>query len=244
MSKALLNDMRQIFGESFGRPAGKSLTESSLAEGPPPFLNKDPQMRAKLDAKLANKKERRRGERELDKVRADFDKEGDETSKRWEKARKHDPFAAIHKKAMAGDDKSGDYFSALRGRGREAGHSQSTSGSGKTNPGGGGSKKHSPFKRASHLGLGPGTPPGFAQVVGKRHHDELKCWNCSCPEGAYRGCKCIGTGKDKTCPEGHEKKVKIKRDYRQAYNDMYHAWRRGEKSKGSSVTGRLQSRGK
>lgn len=93
---------------------------------------------------------------------------------------------------------------------------------------GGGSGRHNPFKHSPNLGTGPGTPPGFRPVQGKRHHDERKCWNCKCGNVYDKGCECIGTGKTKDCPKGHSKHVQIHKDYRHAYNDMYHAWRRGE----------------
>lgn len=94
--------------------------------------------------------------------------------------------------------------------------------------GGGGSGQHNPFKHSPNLGTGPGTPPGFHPVHGKRHHDERKCWNCKCGNVYEKGCECVGTGKTKDCPKGHVKHVQIHKDYRHAYNDMYHAWERGE----------------
>ena len=94
--------------------------------------------------------------------------------------------------------------------------------------GGGGGGQHNPFKHSPNLGTGPGTPPGFHPVHGKRHHDERKCWNCRCGNVYEKGCECVGTGATKDCPKGHIKHVQIHKDYRHAYNDMYHAWRRGE----------------
>lgn len=93
---------------------------------------------------------------------------------------------------------------------------------------GGGSGQHNPFKHSPNLGTGPGTPPGFRGTHGKRHHDEKKCWHCTCGNVYDKGCECIGTGATKDCPKGHDKHVRIHKDYRHAYNDMYHAWKRGE----------------
>ena len=96
---------------------------------------------------------------------------------------------------------------------------------------GGGNMRHNPFKHSPNLGTGPGTPPGFHPVHGKRHHDERKCWHCTCGNVYDRGCECVGTGATEDCPKGHTKHVQIKKAYRHAYNDMYHAWRRGEGSR-------------
>ena len=82
----------------------------------------------------------------------------------------------------------------------------------------GGAKTHSPFKRRSNLGPGPKG----------RHHDETKYWKCSCPDGAYKKCKCIGK-------KGEKKMITIKKGYHRAYNKIYHKWRAGQ---GGAVTGR------
>ncbi len=73
---------------------------------------------------------------------------------------------------------------------------------------------------------------------GKVHHKEKKCWSCDCGPVYTAGCVCKSTGADpKKCPKGWTKNVKIKKDYRKAYNTMYHAWRA---NKGGAVTARLK----
>lgn len=109
--------------------------------------------------------------------------------------------------------------------------------------GGGGGKQHHPFKRSPNLGLGPGTP-GQPMGVGARHHDQVKCWNCSCGNIYNQGCKCVGTGKTDDCPKGRRKKISFKSGYHNAYNKKYHAWRAQKRRDGDSVTKRTSERGR
>lgn len=85
-----------------------------------------------------------------------------------------------------------------------------------------GASKHNPFKRRTNLGQGP---------LGD-FHNQVKCWNCKCGNIYSKGCKCVGTGKNKDCPEGKVKKIKIDRSYRQAYNGIYHSWQSKHKNAG------------
>ncbi len=108
--------------------------------------------------------------------------------------------------------------------------------------GSGAKGQHYPFKNSPNLGKGPGTPPGFPKVQGARHHNQKKCWNCDCGPVYTAGCICKSTGADpEKCPEGRTKHVKIRKDYRDAYNKMYHAWRA---KKGGAVTARLKGGGR
>lgn len=108
--------------------------------------------------------------------------------------------------------------------------------------GSGAKGQHYPFRNSPNLGKGPGTPPGFPRVHGSRHHDQKKCWNCDCGPIYTAGCLCKSTGADpEKCPKGRTKHVKIRKDYRDAYNKMYHAWRA---KKGGAVTARLKGGGR
>jgi len=154
-----------------------------------------------------------------------------------------------------GDDKKGD---SKKAKSRDAGGGAASAKGGGAAAGGGGGGgqdrakqkgaagsgsrgQHHPFKKSPNLGKGPGTPPGFPKVYGKKNHNQAKCWNCSCGPIYTKGCICTGTGKDKSCPKGAKKKVKIRKDYRDAYNKMYHAWRA---QKGGAVTARLKGGGR
>ena len=107
--------------------------------------------------------------------------------------------------------------------------------------GSGGKSQHHPFSNSSNLGKGPGTPPvSVKNPRGPRKHNKKKCWNCDCGPIYTKGCVCTGTGATKDCPQGQKKNVKIRRDYRDAYNKMYHAWRA---SKGGEVTARIKAGG-
>lgn len=72
-------------------------------------------------------------------------------------------------------------------------------------------KAHWPYKRKSHLGPGPR----------KGENDQTDNWDCSC---ANYKCTCKGSG-------GRERKVRIKRSYKKAYNKQYKAWCRDNPEK-------------
>lgn len=216
--ESLQSQMRAIFGDSFGEksePVG-NLTETietallerrggrkALARKSPPQMRGGDFSSAVKNKKTAvdvEKKTQGRIKRNMSAFFKHADKEAEKSAKR-----------PRPEKLQGKDQQGSDPRKASK---------QSTS------SGGGG--QHNPFKHSPNLGTGPGTPPGFRQVQGKRHHDEKKCWNCRCGNVYDKGCECTGTGKTKDCPKGHVKHVQIKKDYRHAYNDMYHAWRRGE----------------
>lgn len=237
-AESLRADLKSIFGESFGtamKPV-KNLSESVQQE-----LDEDWKLREKL-AKLrgmfpgAKKKEQVAKERESggeeDRVKknlSDFYKYAHDEGEK--SARRPRP----QKLGFTGGPHGGSASSAT------IKHGKGSTGGGGSSGGGGGSGKHHPFKRSPNLGVGPGTPPGFPEVRGKVHHDQKKCWHCSCGNIYSKGCICIGTGATKDCPKGHRKRVHIKHAYRQAYNDMYHAWRRKQ---GGQVTQRIADRGR
>lgn len=114
--------------------------------------------------------------------------------------------------------------------------------------GGAGKADHNPFHNNSHLGLGPGTPPGYKpspsegpggrNSKGQRYHRERGCWSCHCPPGGGGDieCTCHAEGKGETCPTGKTKRVHIDRAYHNAYNDMYHKWRDAHRPRSNRVT--------
>lgn len=107
--------------------------------------------------------------------------------------------------------------------GRDAKAIKST-GSTDTSSGEGGS--HDPFKR--HHSLGPGPRSGSLE--------KAKCWKCSCGNIYTDGCRCVGTGKDETCPEGHVKHTIVKYGWKQQYNHDFHGW---EKKHGKNLSHRV-----
>lgn len=226
--EALFGDMKSIFGESFGS-AGKPVNLSEAIE----------------DHLI----EKRRG----------FGAKGDPVRNVISKGQHFPPeqkkFGAAPKKSneppptirrpMPKKDGSGDHKSLPVDMGRSAGAAKPTHVGGQGHEqgaprggAGGGNTHHNPFKRSSNLGTGPGTPPGF-RGTGPRHHDQAKCWSCKCGNVYTKGCTCVGTGANKDCKKGEIKHVKINRGYRHAYNNMYHAWRRGQHG---AVTRRLQGK--
>lgn len=85
-----------------------------------------------------------------------------------------------------------------------------------------GKKTHSPFKRFSNLGPGPGKSTGTREVSKRTH------WDCT-KSGPY-GQICTLLKKDakgRLRKTDKKKKIKIKRPYKQAYNKDYKAWRKG-----------------
>jgi hypothetical protein len=220
----LISDLRRIFGDNFGEELPKvqnldeevriSLQKGELTEADHPMPINFRRDKGVLPGKGHD--------RPSESKRSSKTHSGD-----LEMAKKISNFVKDYKnKKPADPNKSGaktDY-AALKGHAQHGGAQLSKASEL------GGKGMHNPFKRRSKLGVGPGTPPGYHGSHGARKHNEKRCWKCNCGDiySKSSGCHCVGTGKDETCPKGHTKKVVIKYKYRQAYNDMYHAWRRGK----------------
>ena len=206
--------------------------------------------------------EKKRGVEQHRKMKADIEKRAaaakddpDEyknilKSLRAKKAGEHSKSKAEPKKSKAEPRKSKGADGAGPGGGGDKAGFAGAAGSGgaradqkkqKAALGSGGKSQHYPFSNSANLGKGPGTPPvPVKHPRGPVNHDKKKCWNCDCGPVYTKGCMCTGTGKTPDCPQGRKKRVKIRYDYRQAYNKMYHAWRA---KKGGEVTARIKAGG-
>lgn len=240
----LIADMKSVFGENFGdkKPGAQSMTEAVEAS----VVAERNQFRGanKLHQRHA-KEVQDRGEKNMHDFRHHASREMERSG-----AEKADRDIASIRRDASDHDKSDDkskrpFRHALRtmagvssggSEGQDASDKPHSARGGASSRGGGGAR-HNPFKRGGNLGLGPGTPSGFTGT-GPRHHDQKKCWSCHCGNIYKAGCTCVGTGKSEDCPYGHIKHVHIKKDYRKAYNDMYHEWRR---KKHGAVTARVAS---
>lgn len=195
--ESLIGEMKAIYG-NFGDVESDSLTEARAMK-----VSKKPAKKlSKRDKDISHyqKSQKSRIARNLSDFHKHADKEGAKSAARPRPAK-------LDRAALGNVDRPT--------------FQKNTGGSKHSSVGGGG--RHTPFKRSSQLGKGPGNPPGFRRVWGPRDHHEKKCWNCHCGNIYNDGCVCIGTGATKDCPQGHRKKVHIKKAYRRAYNKVYHA---------------------
>lgn len=173
----------------------------------------------KPEAKKTSKEAEARGRRAIAAFRGNVSKkEKEHKAKEAEKAKRA---AAEKAKARKAAERK---FSGKPSGGGSGVSAKEKTAAGKAR---GGPDSHFPFKRSPNLGPGPMD----------RHHDETKCWNCTCPHGSYAGCNCTSTGRGENCPpKGTEKTVRISKPYKKKYNEIYRNWR---KSKGGEVTARL-----
>jgi hypothetical protein len=261
----LLAEMSSVFGQGFIESVGGAISEDDIDEARL-VAKSAAQRKAENDRPTAVKKalaafdrehhrgNKRRGVEAHRKMRAEIQKKADAASDdpdeyknilkslRAKKAgatekSKAEPKKA-DKKAGAGNAAGKAKGSAMAGGGGAGGQKDAKQ---KGAAGSGAKGQRYPFKNSPNLGKGPGTPPGFKKVQGSRHHNQKKCWNCDCGPVYTKGCICTGTGATKDCKQGAKKHVKIKKDYRDAYNKMYHAWRA---QKGGAVTARLKGGGR
>lgn len=236
----LLEDLQDVFGESFG---------IALSEGPKPkgrmFGQQQPgggRAKGKKggDFQRPGRKRRefdRRSAKSIQKKAAAAARKNPKNKEKQKSDEKayQDAIADIRGRVAKSAEKS----KAKKAGGREKGVAGGATGGkaggekrGKEKSGAGSAGgRHHPFKRSANLGPGPRD----------RHHDETKCWKCSCPDGSYypNKCTCRSTGKGKNCPPaGRVKKITIQKGYKKRYNDEYHAWRARQ---GGAVTARLGS---
>lgn len=237
----LLQEMQDIFGNSFGSQA-ESLTESSeLSEGPglrqgkmrKPMPSPKGDVGGKKDfpfrsgKKGKNKgtmKSKRRGAsaKEVRRAAARADTPNPDNPGQQKKDK-----AAFRQLMKKGPEKrlkkdAADITPGASDSKGEGGGRASRGQTGKKT-----ARRHFPFKRSANLGPGPRG----------RHHDETKCWKCKCGNVYSDGCTCVSSGKGENCPDkGTVKKIRYKKDYKRTYNDEYHAWRA---RKGGEVTRRL-----
>lgn len=236
MSKSsdLLDEMKGIFGGSFGQTGASLISEAQrpkpssqpsdkglLAKKKGGALHGNEKSGLRLKDKRAMKSKKSGDEKKFQGVMKDIRGEMDKSKQ------KSDAKKADSKKS---DDKSASGASSGSSSGGKPGGKP-----GGKSGGGGGRSQHYPFKRSPNLGEGPR----------HTHHDETKCWKCSCANGGTyakgpnNGCICHSSGKgDKCPPAGTKKKITIKADYHRAYNDEYHPWRAAQ---GGAVTKRLGS---
>jgi hypothetical protein len=261
----LLAEMGAVFGQEFIESVISILPEGDIDEARL-VPQSTAQQKAHADRPTAVKKalaafdrafhrgEKKRGVEAHRKMRADIEKKAaaakddpDEYKKILQSLRakkadaKSKPKAEpskVDRKAAAGIGAGKARGSAAAGGGGEGGQKDAKQ---KGAAGSGAKGQHHPFKNSPNLGKGPGTPPGFPKVRGSVVHNQKKCWNCDCGPVYTKGCICTGTGATKDCKQGAKKHVKIKKDYRSAYNKMYHAWRA---QKGGAVTARLKGGGR
>lgn len=240
MSKAsdLLEEMKGIFGGSFGRTTSSSL----LSEAQRPMPSKEPSKGGLLAKKKGGFAPSGRGEKSKSGTTITAKK----VMKAAARAHRDDP---AHKEKQAGDEKRfQDVMKDIRGE-MDKSHQKSDAKKKTAAPsisGGGDSaqtdrkgsqassasktgRRHFPFKRNANLGPGPRGS----------HHDETKCWKCKCGNVYSDGCNCVASGSGENCPDkGTVKKISYKKEYKRGYNNEYHAWRAKQ---GGAVTRRLGS---
>lgn len=207
---SLIDEMKLVFGDQFAEPKTEPLDEAQKAKKMGKKAMKMARIKAKNDkaASKFNKSQKARIATNMSNFYKHAEKEGQKS------AAKPRPTPLSKDKPRSNARSIGSVDQPM--------YQKNTGGSKHSSVGGGG-KRHTPFKRNSELGKGPGTPPGFRRVWGPRDHHEKKCWNCHCGNIYSDGCVCIGTGATKDCPQGHRKKVHIKKRYRHAYNKLYKA---------------------
>lgn len=234
MSKSsdLLNEMKGIFGGSFGQ-TGASL----ISEAQRPMPSRQASEKGLLSKKKGGMVPSGRGEKS--KTGSTITKK--KLMKAAAKTHKSDPkhkekqaddekkFQGVMKDIRGEMDKSHQKSDAKKKAAAPSGGSSTSSPSGKAGGATKGAGRHNPFKRSPNLGKGPRG----------RNHDETKCWKCKCGNVYADGCDCVASGSGEKCPDkGTEKHIKYDRGYKKKYNDDYHAWRAG---KGGDVTRRLGS---
>jgi hypothetical protein len=85
-----------------------------------------------------------------------------------------------------------------------------------------GKKTHSPFKRFSNLGPGPGGTQGTREVSKRTH------WDCTRTGPYAQKCTLLEPdAKGRLRKTKKTKKIKIKRGYKKVYNKDYKSWRKG-----------------
>jgi len=229
-SSDLFEELQSIFGESFGHRA-EPLTES-MTEGAKHARGRDmrpmpssKQGKDSISSRMRDQKGHKPG-----KTKRDRDLSGLNKIKRTAKktATKDDDSAL--KSFFKDPEVRGDKRPSTKPKTREKEKSSSEGGGSRAQSAGKGAG-HFPFKNSSNLGPGPRD----------QHHDETKCWNCTCPGNIYSsGCNCKSSGKGENCPpKGTLKKISYNKDYKKKYNDQYHAWRAGKKGE---VTRRTSGR--
>lgn len=219
MVESLLGDMKTVFGSDFGELDPELLDEArrSMKKFRETLRQMEPELKQARTAHRAARSKKHRAE-----------KRQKETARM---AKASDPMNVLrrHGEALRQKKKHAERISrGLEPTGRarpmkradpkeRPGH-QSWKGSPTTGPRG-----HNPFKRKPHLGKGP--------LSGEMH--QTKCWSCRCGNVYTQGCKCTAIGRGANCPTGKEKKVKIHKPYRDAYNSLYHHWRHHKEKQAS-----------
>jgi len=224
-SSDLFEEMQSIFGESFGYRED-SLTES-MNEGAKHARGRDMRSSPSDRGQGRNSISKAMRGKSGHQTRRDRDITGlNKIKKTAAKTATKDDDSAL-KKFFNDPEVKGDKKTSAKPERKSSGgdgaKAQSSSG--------GKGSTHDPFKNSPNLGPGPR----------EQHHDETKCWNCTCPGNIYSsGCNCKSSGKGENCPpKGTLKKISYKKDYKKKYNDQYHAWRAGKKGE---VTRRTSGR--
>ena len=253
----LLEDMQQIFGESFG--SAEPLVEARKFMPPkmPPMAAKrqvkgaapapkGPRDKGKAGkAKLAKAKDAaaktfakvmgdiqgdiKRGEEDSNfkKFMASFLRDVDTANEPKEPEAKKSAKMPIVPKSKGRD--------SSRRRSGGAGAAAGIGGGGSASPkGGGGGGAPQGGGRSKHFPFKRSANLGKGPL--NQYHDETKCWKCKCGNIYSTGCRCIGTGKSQDCKKGEVRQVSVDKPAKQAYNRLYHKWRAKQ---GGAVTGRL-----
>jgi hypothetical protein len=236
MSKTsdLLDEMKGIFGGSFGQSTGASLIEAK------PMPSKEPSKGGLLAKKKGGFVPSGRGEKKggmtitAKKVmKAAARAHRDDPKHKEKQADDEKRFQGVMKDIRGEMDKSHQKSDAKKkAAAAPSGGSDSSSMDKKGSQASSASKsgrRHFPFKRNANLGPGPRGD----------HHDETKCWKCKCGNVYSDGCNCVASGTGENCPDkGTTKKISYKKEYKRSYNNEYHAWRARQ---GGAVTRRLGS---